>query len=341
MGSKVKIYDQRPPSDRSTVFKSIYQQQLIELAEVRHPTSNEAEYKKNADLLKTEVKAVYVFYPWHDLVLECIPEEEFMELKTNRNQQLITKEEQKKLFNTNISVAGMSVGSSLMFGLVGSGFGKNLNIADDDNFSTSNLNRVQATLLDVGESKVEIASRRVKEMNPFVNVQEFSERISETNMDRFLFDGKADIIFEEIDDFRMKVLLREEAKKYGIPYVMLTNLGDSVMIDIERYDTQPETDLFNGKVSSDIIEKIKTSEVDQELMKQLSLALVDKDLVPKRAIKSLQEIGKTLVGRPQLYGTVALDGGIAPYITRLILLNAELSSGRYSLSLSEVFINEK
>jgi hypothetical protein len=64
------------------------------------------------------------------------------------------------------------------------------------------------------------------------------------------------------------------------------------------------------------------------------MELVDKDLVPLRAVESLQEIGRTLAGRPQLYGTVALDGGIAPYLMRRMFLDDDLKSGRYSVRLT-------
>jgi hypothetical protein len=42
---------------------------------------------------------------------------------------------------------------------------------------------------------------------------------------------------------------------------------------------------------------------------------------------------RTLVGRPQLGGTVMLDAGIAPYLIRRLALGDALRSGRYLLSL--------
>lgn len=335
MGKEVVITDKKPEIISGYSFKSIYQDQLIELAEVRNPSTKVTYLNELARELTTEIKPIYIKYSWKKLIIECVPEAPFNELKTNRNQLLITKEEQNKLYNLKISVAGMSVGSSLTYGLVGSGIGNNFNIADDDRFSTSNLNRVQATLLDVNELKVEVSARKITEMNPFVRVSVFKERITEENMNEFMFKGQADIIFEEIDDFRMKVLLREEAKKCRIPYIMMTNLGDSVMIDVERYDIQPETELFNGYVNQETIKRIKTTDVDEALMKELSVALVDRDLIPMRAAETLKEIGTTLVGRPQLYGTVALDGGIAPFIARKIKLEGDLKSGRYCIKLGE------
>jgi len=337
MDQEVEISENSVKEDDFLV-KSIYEDQLLELAEIRNPSSSEKDIVDIAKDLTSRVAPVYVKFPWRKIVLKTVPEQEFFEIKTNRNQLLISKDEQEQLYGMKVSVAGMSVGSSLLFGLVGSGFGKHLALADDDVFSTSNLNRVQATTLEVSESKVLVAKRRALEMNPFLKITSYNKRITPDNVDDFLFNGDTNVIFEEIDDFKMKVVLREEAKKKKIPLIMLTNIGDNVMIDVERYDTQPETELFNGLVSSELISKIKTSEIDQEMMKQLSLALVDRNLVPEEAVLSLQQIGETLVGRPQLYGTVALDGGIAPYLVRQILSSKSVKSGRYSLKLEGSFL---
>ena len=335
MGEEVNITSQKPDLGYEHTFKSIYETQILELAEIRNPTFNKVDLVDYADKLKESISPVYVYFQWRNTVLETVPESEFFEIKTNRNKLLISKDEQEILYSKKVSIAGMSVGSSLLYGLVGSSFGGKFKVADDDVFSNSNLNRVQATVLDIGESKAKVACRKALEMNPFLEVKALNYRIDLQNSRDFLFDGTADILFEEIDDFRMKLALRELSHEYKIPLVMLTNLGDSVMIDVERYDTQQDTKPFNGLVSDEIIELIKHKEIDQETMKKLSVALVNKELVSERAIQTLQEIGISLVGRPQLYGTVALDGGVAPYLMRRILLDNNLISGRYSLQLEK------
>ena len=44
----------------------------------------------------------------------------------------------------------------------------------------------------------------------------------------------------------MKVALREAARLARVPVVMLANLGDNVLVDIERYDLEPDLPIFNG-----------------------------------------------------------------------------------------------
>jgi molybdopterin/thiamine biosynthesis adenylyltransferase len=325
MGQKVEIHLTKPDLD-GVKFRSIYKDQMIELAEVRNPSAKEAQLERLAMEISEQVEPVYVHYPWRQELIECLPGNEFFELRTNRNQHLITAEEQAKLYSQKIAIAGMSVGSSILFGLVGSGFGCEFSIADDDVMSNTNLNRVPATMLDIGTSKVEVAYRRAMEMNPFIKVNVMDQRITAQNVDEFLMRGDASVIFEEIDDFKMKLTLREEAQKRKMPLVMLTGLGDSVMIDVERYDTDPSTQPFLGLVSDELLDEIRTKEIDTDMMKKLSVALVDASLLSDRAIESVKDIGTKLVGRPQLYGAVAMDSAVGPYVLRGLVGGDSLST---------------
>ena len=56
--------------------------------------------------------------------------------------------------------------------------------------------------------------------------------------------------------------------------------------------------------------------------------MVGRDNVPKRAVESIKEIGKTLVGRPQLMNTVTVASGIALFLARKIALGEKIKSGR-------------
>ncbi len=316
----------------------VFDAQLTEYAETQHPGDPDAQRTTHAQLTQNTAP-VYAYMPWRDTVIKTVPKDIYNALKTNRNQTLITADEQQLLQKSTITIAGMSVGSSLLFGLVGTGIGETFHIADFDDFSITNLNRVQATLLDVGRNKAHAAKQRALEMNPFLNITTYTQPITERTADAFLQHGAASIVFEEIDDFRMKHILRERARTHNIPLVMLTNLGDNVMIDIERYDVDPATRPFLGLVSDELLSTMKSTapltHADEALLAQ---RLVDATLLPERALASLKQVGKTLSGRPQLYSTVALDGGLAPYIARHIILDTHgehIRSGRYSLRLSE------
>ena len=325
----VKISNVKPESKK---IKSIYADQLYELSEVRRPYLSEDQREHfAAELSKTETPT-YVELPWLDYIIECVGAKTFFELKTNRNQLLIKKEEQLLLGGLTISIAGMSVGSSALYGLIGTGIGGKFNIADDDRFSTTNLNRVPATLCDVGEPKVEVAYRRAKEMNPFIEINCVDHRIDSKNIDEFAPESEVDLIVEEIDDVKMKIGIREHAKKIKKPVIMLTNVGDSIICDVERYDSQEDTDIFNGLVGEALIDRLKKENISPSVMMEFINSLIASDLMSPRVEASLSEIGATLAGRPQLYSTVAIDGGLVPYLVRKIFLD-DIGSGRYILDL--------
>lgn len=65
--------------------------------------------------------------------------------------------------------------------------------------------------------------------------------------------------------------------------------------------------------------------------------MVGKENIPTRALQSVREINKTLVGRPQLSSTVAISGALASYLSRRIILGKKLPSGRKRISLNEIF----
>jgi len=151
----------------------------------------------------------------------------------------------------------------------------------------------------------------------------------------FLYgDPQPQLIFEVIDDFKMKVRLRIEARKARIPVIMPTNLGDNILVDVERYDLDPSLPLFNGLIG-DTPEKILQSEITETEKVEFVIKITGREHIPARALQTLYEINRTLVGRPQLYSTVTVGGGLASYLARRFLLGKFLPSGRQFLSFDQ------
>ena len=132
----------------------------------------------------------------------------------------------------------------------------------------------------------------------------------------------------------MKVLVRIEAKKARIPVVAFANLGDSILADIDRYDLDGSLPLFNGLLGDFPEEILKMPDEDKN---KYAVKMVGIENVPTRALESVKEIGKTLVGRPQLSSTVIFSGALGTYVTRQIVLGNELKSGRYLIKFEEFF----
>lgn len=298
------------------------------------PAQNIEEFCKKQPKLS---KRYAVYFPWLKKVVVMLGQDAITLLRTNRNQHLINASEQTKLLNFNVGVAGMSVGGEIATSLFYSGISKTIKIADNDELDTSNLNRLKQSVADIGEGKTNLVARAIYELDPFAEVDIYEDGINKSNIDNFFSSPKIRLVIDEIDDFKMKYLLRVKAKENQIPLLMFTNLGDGILVDVERYDIQKNTQPFNGLLGDDLDEHFTYTEPTPEVIKKMSVKLVGQEYIPTSALKSLEDIGKSLVGRPQLYGSVAVSSGVASYITRKIALGENVNSGRYFLKLDDIF----
>ena len=83
----------------------------------------------------------------------------------------------------------------------------------------SNLQRqVLHSTAALGEPKVESAERRVRELNPDVEVVAYRERLSADNVDRILDEGW-EVIVDGADNFPTRYLLNDASVWHGIPVV--------------------------------------------------------------------------------------------------------------------------
>jgi len=321
--------------ERAEKEKDLIELQLAELFEIKNPEvvlqKNESE-KSDSFIKSASAKGLlygdWIFFPWSKLLVHCVPEKDYKEILTTRNKNIITQEEQEKLKKTTVAFAGLSVGSGIAINLVHMGACDTMKLADFDTLDTSNLNRVKAGIPELGEKKMDILARELFEVNPYLNIEAFKDGVNEENINQFVGgEQKTDIIFEIIDDFKMKVRLRIKAKELKTALIMLTNLGDSILVDVERHDVEGGTEIFNGKIG-DVGEQILAGEVSKEDEKKYAIGIVGMENIPERVLSSVMQIGQTLVGRPQLASTVAISSGIGAYFVKKIALEEELPSGR-------------
>lgn len=313
----------------------IFELQLSELFEIDNPRLiHTKKLGKDKDIfiknrLKSRRLGSWIYFPWNGKFIRMLGKKDYFRLRTNRNRNLITIPEQKKLERTSIGIVGLSIGSAFARNLMQQGIARNLKLVEFDSLETTNLNRVYAAVSDLGLLKLQIIAKQIYELDPYWNLNFNVEGLNNRNLKEFLLGEKrVDLVIEAIDDLKMKVRLRLAAKKYHIPVVMFTNLGDSVMIDIERYDRDKNLKLFNGVIDG-VPENILSSKITPQNMNRYVTELVGLHNTPQRALDSLNLIGKKLVGRPQLAGTVNISGGLSAYIARKIILEEEMKSGRY------------
>lgn len=322
----------------------IYQPQLEELFEINNPSlvgSKDYEkkqkifIKKRTEQNSTELIGNWIYFPWSGVLLHTVTEEEHLRLRTNRNHNLITSTEQKKLYSATVGIIGLSIGNTMALSLVHTGIGGALKLAEYDTLETTNLNRVRARLDQVGAQKLEVTTEQIYEINPYAHLELYPEGLNKENLDGYVnADPRPNLIIEAIDDFEMKIRVRLAARKAQIPVIMLTNLGDNILVDVERYDKDRELPLFNGLIGS-LAEEILEKPIPEKDKQKYAIDIVGKENIPKRAFESAMEVGKTLSGRPQLMSTLSVSGGIATYLARRIILDKPLPSGRRLIKLSQ------
>ena len=328
--------------------RDIYQAQLRELFEITHPEllyASDREARQEAfvreRMLKTRAGILggsWVYFPWSGELLHTLSEKELYQVRTNRNRNLITTDEQTQLSAATIGVIGLSVGSGVATALTYSGIGSTYKIAEFDTLETTNLNRIRTRLGKVGATKLSIVAEQMYDVNPFVRIIPFSSGLTKEVLEKFVCgEPRPRVIFEIIDSFEMKVHLRELARRERIPVIMVTNLGDRVLLDVERYDVSSETPLFNGRAGTVPRDMLEKPDVTPEQKHAYAVSLAGVQHIPERALASVEQIGKTLVGRPQLSSTVTVATGLCSYLARQIVLGNSTLSGSWLINFDVLF----
>lgn len=327
---------------QATTLVDLRDKQLHELFVVTHPPLSD-DQQTLSQFLKArghgrDDLGAWVFFPWMNTLVHLVGEDDFVALRTNRNRDLISHSEQAVLRSARVGIAGMSVGAGIAVGCAYSGISDTIKIADLDFADTTNMNRLEVGVQDLYQSKVVLAARRIYEANPFAEVLLFENGLDEGNLRQFFADeSELDLVVDEVDDFKLKIQLRTMAREQEVPLIMMTSLGDNVLIDIERYDVDREVRPFLGRAEEAVKEIEANPDVSSDEIVRYSADLVERQHIPIRALNSLREMGKTLVGRPQLFSTVATNAGLATMVIRHILMGgSEPVSGRYFMDLSSL-----
>jgi hypothetical protein len=206
-----------------------------------------------------------------------------------------------------------------------------MKLADMDRLALSNTNRVLAGADRLGLLKVESTARALYEINPYAEIELFPEGLSKENIGSF-FDGLS-VVVDEIDNLSVKYLIREQALAHRVAVVMGADNGDNAVIDIERYDLDPSTPFFHGRMGSVSYEYLQ--HLDKFGIGKLITKWVGPENVTRRMQESLTEMGKTIVSWPQLGGAALINGAALAYCVRKILTRQPLESDRALIVLDE------
>ncbi len=279
----------------------------------------------------------WVYFPWRRQLVHILGQKDFEALRTIRNRDLITADEQKKLFDFETVSFGMSVGSAGALALGITGISRRLKLVDGAVISGSNLNRILTGVSSVGKPKAQVMAEHIYEMNPYSVIECFDKVAADNIADIFDSPWPVKLAIDEIDDIEMKVRIRVEARKRRIPVIMATELGDTITLDVERFDLEPNRPLLHNTVPG--LEQLLENKVEnyREWMRTI-VKMIDIKNMPLTLQKSLLKIGTTIVTHPQLGSTVMLTGGVLAFAAKSIALGRPLESGRYEISLEKLLL---
>ncbi|MFC1598112.1 ThiF family adenylyltransferase [Patescibacteria group bacterium] len=315
-----------------------YIDQLSELMEVQNPESIGQRVKIN-DGTDFEREGKWIYFPWGKKLSHILNESEYKLLRSSRNMNLVTKDEQVVFEKMKIAFTGLNVGNPGALCISLEGGGNSMKFADNDHLSLSNLNRFRASISDLGVNKAVLSARQVYEINPYAEIDIYDQGISEENIEAFLLSPKVDLLVEEMDHLPLKVKIRKKAKEYKIPVIMVTGNGENVIIDVERYDIDNDLEILNGTVNTKVIERVETLDKNKICVREytaLCRDFIGADNLAERLQDSFQLIGSELAGIPQLAESSFLRGAVISYFARQIATSASVPSGRYYLNMDSM-----
>ncbi|MEU3461132.1 ThiF family adenylyltransferase [Streptomyces sp. NPDC006733] len=310
-------------------------EELLRCLAPQDPFGGRAPARAVADALGGRPAAYgrWVWYPWSGRLVHLLPEAEFRLVRTDRNRDKITREQQQALLGRRVGVIGLSVGSSAALTCAMEGVGGSFRLADHDRLGLSNLNRLRAGVHELGVEKSVLCARQLYELDPYLDIEIHRGGVTEETIEDFFGGGDRgrglDLLVEECDTPWVKVAAREVARRRRVPVLMDTN--DRGMLDIERFDLEPERPLFHGRTGATTADDVRG--LDREQAIRLLLTIVDEQRLSPAMADALTRVGRSLSSWPQLAEGVMLGAALVADAARRILLGEPLPSGRHFVDL--------
>ncbi|MCV7146126.1 Rv1355c family protein [Mycobacterium riyadhense] len=329
LACRATIFDEDDCADRRVLAEYHADRQIEVIDRWEEQVANVRRLRPAPDPQLLAESKRWAFYPWRSTLVSILGPRGFRALRLDRNRNLITAAEQDRLARLQVGVVGLSVGHAIAYMLAAEGLCGGIRLADFDILELSNLNRVPATVLDLGLNKAIVAARRIAELDPYLPVVVETSGLCADTIDGFL-DG-LDVVVEECDSLDMKARVRTAARAYRIPVLMAT--GDRGLVDVERYDLEPSRHILHGLLGD--IDVTELSGLSSRAKVPHVLRVLDAARLSARSAASMVEIDETLATWPQLAGEVALGATAVAEAVRRIGLGETLRSGRVRIDVAE------
>ena len=195
-----------------------------------------------------------------------------MENQFSRTELIIGKEKVEILKKSKVAIFGIGgVGSYVVEGLARAGIG-NFILVDKDEVSISNINRqIIATHDTVGKDKVDVAKKRILEINPDAKIEIYKEFFMPETTG--ILDDSIDYIIDAIDTVTAKIELIVRANNLNIPIISCMGTGNKLdptrfeVSDIYKTSVCPLAKVMRKELKTRGIKKLKVLYSKEEAIK--------------------------------------------------------------------------
>ena len=188
-----------------------------------------------------------------------------MNKQFSRTEMLIGSEGLEKLQKARVAVFGIGgVGGYAVEALARAGIGA-LDLVDDDMVDISNINRqIIALHSTIGQPKVEVAAKRIKDINPNIKLKINKIFYLPENKEQFNFK-EYDYVIDAIDTVAGKISLIEQAVEAGVPIISAMGAGNKLdaskleITDISKTHTCPLAKVMRKELRQRGISHVKVA----------------------------------------------------------------------------------
>ncbi len=197
---------------------------------------------------------------------------------------------QEKILSAHILIVGVGgLGCPAAENLVRSGVG-NIGLIDDDIVNLSNIHRQSLfDTNDINKSKVIVAAKKLKAINPNVNITTYKKRLNNKNIGEII--KNYDLIIDGSDNFETKFLVNDNCLKYKKK--LITGA-------ISKFDGHVFTFNFKIKKTASLRDFYQEEEINDDILNCEfegvlgTTATIIGAIQANEAIKMIIEIGQNL-----------------------------------------------
>lgn len=233
-----------------------------------------------------------------------------MEQWQERTSMLLGEETLARFAASKVMVVGLGgVGAYAAEMLCRAGVG-NMVILDSDTVSITNRNRQLIALEStIGQLKTDVVARRLRDINPAVNLTVIPEYIEESNLEEiFLKAGELDYVVDAIDTLAPKISLIKYCVEHKIPHV--SAMGAGAKLDATKIRIADISKSYNCPLAYILRKKLRKEGISKGFKVVFSEELPDRDaIVPMEERNKKSQVG-TISYLPAVFGCVCAQAAI-------------------------------